>query len=117
MKDLIAYGDDKSNPDIYNSVFQPATWKTIIHLFPRENVNRMIQFNGSTKDVLNCFYNYVIELRDSAKRAIQADPFGDSFGDSEPSNGGGYAVNYCVSCLEINRLDQCACSDEDRDHY
>ena len=77
----------------------------------------MIQFNGSTKDVLTRFYYYVIELRDSTKRAIQADPFGDSFGDSEPSNAGGYAVNYCVPCFEIYHLDQCACSDKDGDQY
>ena len=108
VKDVIAYGEN-GNPDVYNSVFNPGTWKAILQLFPRENVDRMIQFDGSTEEKLTQFYRYVIELRDNAKRAIQADPFGDSGSVGDPEDAGGYAANYCCHCGEY--LDECVCSD------
>ena len=68
LNDLVNLSE--RDPDCHNSVFNPATIKTILNLFPRQLCNEMNLLDGYAEEKLKNMIQYISNLRDAAKKLL-----------------------------------------------
>ena len=116
IKDLFKLAEE--NDECRCEVFRPTTLNLVQMKFPVKDQHKMFEFTGSTKEQFHSTLDYIVGMKNNAKKNLLRNPVEDSGGGAHSGSFADlFPPNQCPMCLlhglDTADGDDCVCSDAD----
>ena len=116
IKDLFKLAEE--NDECRCEVFRPTTLNLVQMKFPVKDQHKMFEFTGSTKEQFHSTLDYIVGVKNNAKKNLLRNPVEDAGGGAHSSSFADlFPPNQCPMCLlhglDTADGDDCVCSDAD----